>query len=106
MCARKKVPSGVWTLVSWLVVLPIVHASASTEAAAQAQGNRDDSDEQAIPTSCVTCHGIDIIRAQRLSAAAWLRELDKMIAWGAAVDSSEKEQIVKLLEAKIGRAHV
>jgi len=48
------------------------------------------------------CHGADIIREQRLSSAAWVREVDKMIGWGAAVNATEKDEIVGYLSAHFG----
>ena len=51
---------------------------------------------------CLTCHGVDIVRQQRLSPAAWGREVEKMIGWGAAVGATEKEDIVKYLSAQFG----
>jgi hypothetical protein len=35
--------------------------------------------------SCVQCHSLRIIHSQRLSKAAWTRELDKMAGWGAVM---------------------
>jgi mono/diheme cytochrome c family protein len=35
--------------------------------------------------SCVQCHSLRLIHSQRLSKAAWTRELDKMAGWGAAM---------------------
>lgn len=46
---------------------------------------------------CVVCHESDLIAQQRLPAAAWTRELDKMIRWGAAVEGPERDPIVAYL---------
>ncbi len=35
--------------------------------------------------ACVPCHSLRLIESQRLSAAAWGKELDKMERWGAAI---------------------
>lgn len=35
--------------------------------------------------SCIACHSTRLIDSQRLSAAAWTKEVDKMIGWGAIV---------------------
>ena len=32
---------------------------------------------------CTACHGLRFIHTQRLSKAAWGKELDKMAGWGA-----------------------
>jgi mono/diheme cytochrome c family protein len=34
---------------------------------------------------CVACHGLRFIHSQRLSKAAWGKELDKMAGWGATM---------------------
>ncbi|MGH9675371.1 MAG: hypothetical protein ACRD44_19540 [Bryobacteraceae bacterium] len=39
--------------------------------------------------SCLPCHGLRIIHVQRLSRAAWERELDKMVRWGAVIKDRE-----------------
>ena len=43
---------------------------------------------------CLACHGEDFIAQQRLSAAGWAREVDKMIRWGAAVAPERREALV------------
>ncbi|HXE13859.1 MAG TPA: hypothetical protein VN633_17155 [Bryobacteraceae bacterium] len=35
--------------------------------------------------SCVQCHSLRLVNAQRLSRAAWGKEIDKMMGWGAPV---------------------
>jgi quinoprotein glucose dehydrogenase len=35
--------------------------------------------------SCLPCHSLRLIDSQRLPAAAWQKEVDKMIGWGAVV---------------------
>ena len=42
---------------------------------------------------CLACHGEDFIAQQRLSAAGWAREVDKMIRWGAAVAPERREAL-------------
>lgn len=46
---------------------------------------------------CQVCHDLKLIDQQRLDAAGWAREVDKMIAWGAAVTPAEKAALVALL---------
>ena len=38
---------------------------------------------------CVACHGLRFIHTQRLSRAAWGKELDKMAGWGAEMKDRE-----------------
>jgi mono/diheme cytochrome c family protein len=65
-------------------------------AAAQAQGQPTAADAL-VRTRCLTCHGDDLIRQQRLSREGWEREIDKMIAWGAAVSPAEKSLLADAL---------
>src|SRR5947209_14436599 len=45
-------------------------------------------------TACTTCHDPHIIVQQRLSKAAWGKEVDKMTKWGAIVDASDRDALV------------
>jgi hypothetical protein len=55
---------------------------------------------------CLTCHRAEIIRAQRLSTAAWQRELDKMIGWGAQVSERERNELLSYLSGMFGEKEV
>jgi hypothetical protein len=35
--------------------------------------------------ACVPCHSLRLVESQRLSRAAWGKELDKMERWGAVI---------------------
>lgn len=52
--------------------------SAGTDASA-------DPGKQEEQRSCLPCHSLRLIESQRLSAAAWGKELDKMERWGAVI---------------------
>ena len=39
--------------------------------------------------SCTPCHSLRLIHSQRLSAAAWQKEIKKMIGWGAVVPNQQ-----------------
>jgi hypothetical protein len=45
-------------------------------------------------TACLMCHDSHIIVQQRLSKTAWGKEVDKMIKWGAIVNSSDRDPLV------------
>src|SRR5215469_9373191 len=47
--------------------------------------------------ACLTCHDARIIVQQRLSKAAWVKEVDKMTKWGAAVDAKDREALIEYL---------
>src|ERR1700730_846595 len=44
--------------------------------------------------ACSTCHEPRIIVQQRLSKAAWTKEVDKMIRWGAEVDPNDRDALI------------
>ena len=50
-------------------------------------------------TACTTCHDAHIIVQQRLSKAAWGKEVDKMIKWGAIVSPSDRDALVEYFSA-------
>src|SRR5277367_1953007 len=50
-------------------------------------------------TSCLECHEARIILQQRLSKAAWTKEVDKMMKWGAVVDAADRDALIDYLSA-------
>jgi hypothetical protein len=53
-------------------------------------------------TACTECHEARIILQQRLSKAAWTKEVDKMIKWGAVVDASDHDPLIDYLSTNFG----
>jgi hypothetical protein len=47
--------------------------------------------------SCLECHEARIILQQRLSKAAWTKEVDKMTKWGALVDPADRDALIDYL---------
>jgi hypothetical protein len=50
-------------------------------------------------TTCTECHEARIIVQQRLSKAAWTKEVDKMTKWGALVDPADRDALIEYLSA-------
>jgi hypothetical protein len=48
-----------------------------------------DSGRQEEQRACTPCHSLRLVDSQRLSRAAWQKELTKMIGWGAVVTDKE-----------------
>ena len=48
-------------------------------------------------TACMECHESRIILQQRLNKAAWTKEVDKMIKWGAVVDAKDRDALIDYL---------
>lgn len=70
--------------------------AASHDPAAVAAG------EAVFKEACRTCHGDDLAEQQRLTAAGWGREVDKMVRWGARVSAEEKPALVAYLVSRWG----
>jgi mono/diheme cytochrome c family protein len=51
---------------------------------------------------CLACHGARIIVQQRLSKAAWTKEVDKMTKWGAEVDPKDRDALIDYLSTNFG----
>ena len=71
--------------------------TASHDAAAAAAG------EAVFKEACRVCHDDDMSAQQRLTAAGWGREVDKMVRWGAKVSAAEKPALVAYLTSRWGR---
>lgn len=53
-------------------------------------------------TACLECHDAPIIAQQRLSKAAWTKEVDKMVKWGALVDAADRDALIEYLSVNFG----
>lgn len=53
-------------------------------------------------TACTECHDARIILQQRLSKAAWTKEVDKMSKWGALFDAQDRDALIDYLSANFG----
>jgi len=50
--------------------------------------------------ACLSCHEADLIVSQRLSRAGWVREVEKMVRWGAVIADTEKDPLVDYFTAR------
>ena len=53
-------------------------------------------------TACAECHEARIVVQQRLSKAAWTKEVDKMTKWGALVEPQDRDALIDYLSANFG----
>lgn len=53
-----------------------------------------------VDTRCLTCHDVRLIEQQRLTAAGWAREVEKMIGWGASLTEPEKAALIEYLSER------
>lgn len=84
------------SLVAYLTRSFGVRPAASHDAAAAAAG------EAVFKAACRVCHDDDLSEQQRLTAAGWGREVDKMVRWGAKVTPEEKPSLVAYLTSRWG----
>ena|SRR5262249_14060559 len=85
MCKRSLLVSAVFSLV----LLPLLYAEDPPLPPGRAQAK--------VQTSCMECHESRIILQQRLNKAAWTKEVDKMIKWGAVVDPEDRDLFIEYL---------
>ena len=52
--------------------------------------------------ACLECHEARIILQQRLTKAAWTKEVDKMMKWGALVDAKDRDALIDYLSSNFG----
>jgi hypothetical protein len=50
-----------------------------------------------VKTACLECHDAHIIVQQRMGKAAWTKEVDKMIKWGALVEPGDRDTLIEYL---------
>lgn len=55
-----------------------------------------------VTTACTECHDARIVVQQRLSKAAWTKEVDKMTKWGALVDPQDRDAFIDYLSTNFG----
>jgi hypothetical protein len=49
---------------------------------------------------CLPCHSLRLVHSQRLSRAAWSRDLDKMAGWGVRLQ--DREALLEYLVSEFG----
>ena len=83
-------------------VLSIALLSAALMAAEQLSPNEQlpaGAAKEKAEAACLSCHEARIIVQQRLSKAAWSKEVDKMIKWGAEVDPKDRDALIDYFSA-------
>jgi sulfite oxidase len=93
--AEEWTPSGYgWNVVSKVGVN--VSSTRPNPAAAAAENGPGQTDP-GFKTSCLVCHGDDVVKQQRLTRAQWDREITKMTNWGAQV--KDRDALLNYLSA-------
>jgi DMSO/TMAO reductase YedYZ molybdopterin-dependent catalytic subunit len=94
-------PSG----YGWNVVPRVgVNVTGSPGTGAPAATTRPDGPPApaALKSSCLACHGDDVIGQQRLTRAQWDAEINKMTGWGAKVSDQDRSALLDYLAARFG----
>jgi len=106
---RRLVPIGLLLALAWLINGPLGVLDLSAERRAAAQGVATHQASADLPDgpgveiarrACLSCHEADLIVSQRLSRAGWVREVEKMVRWGAVIADSEKDPLVDYFTAR------
>ncbi|MFL6443853.1 MAG: cytochrome c1 [Candidatus Sulfotelmatobacter sp.] len=81
--------------LSRLLLLPALACCAlATDSATLERGR------QAEQKACTPCHSLRLVDSQRLSAAAWKKEIAKMVGWGTVVP--DQQVLLDYLSAEYG----
>jgi DMSO/TMAO reductase YedYZ molybdopterin-dependent catalytic subunit len=91
-------PSGyLWNAIDRVRVDVAATQSPPPHASHAQAGEGSDDAPDAFTRSCLICHDRDLIAQQRLPRAGWVREVEKMMRWGAPVSEPEKTALVDYL---------
>ena len=85
-----------------VIVAVLVFAFSALSGAMLAQELPPGSGAEVLKTRCASCHERDLVTSQHLSAAGWGRELDKMVRWGARLETADRDVLVPYLAANFG----
>jgi len=96
--------AGLWFARLWLILA--VLAGLRPSPAARAQAQRPDLPpgpvQQKARTACAECHDARILLQQRLERKIWIKEIDKMVRWGALVDSQDRDAFIDYFSSNFG----
>ena len=84
-------------IVTRVLVLTFACASLAAAQSSGAPSLPEGPMKQKVTTACTECHEVRIILQQRLSKAAWTKEVDKMTKWGAVVESADRDAFIDYL---------
>lgn len=89
-------------------VVPLLLALAASAAAPPADEDQDDEDRayqaglarRAMQDNCLICHSEEMIASQRLTAAQWKTEVEKMVGWGAPLPPEQQTMLIDYLASQ------
>ncbi len=77
-----------------LLVSICAGAAPGADPAVMARGQKEEA------RSCIPCHSLRLVHSQRLTRAAWTKEVDKMAGWGTKI--ADREALLEYLAANFG----
>lgn len=83
-----------------LVLLAVLAVTGLRSVTASPQDLPDGKGADIARNRCLLCHEADVIVAQKLSRPGWVREVEKMVRWGAVVKDEEKDALVDYFAAR------
>lgn len=90
---------GIRLILSGALLSAAILASSSLWAASPTEQLPAGPMQEKATAACTSCHEARIIVQQRLSKAAWTKEVDKMTKWGAEVDPKDRDALIDYLSA-------
>ncbi len=78
-----------------VLIAPGLKAQSSLQDAGSTESLPPGPMQQKATTTCTECHEARIILQQRLSKAAWTKEVDKMTKWGALVEAADRDALIE-----------
>ncbi|HTW32405.1 MAG TPA: hypothetical protein VMD76_12055 [Candidatus Sulfotelmatobacter sp.] len=88
---------GLALLLATSIVLPLALRAQKSDTAKPTADLPSGAMQAKATTACTECHEARIILQQRLSKAAWTKEVDKMTKWGALVDPADRDALIEYL---------
>jgi mono/diheme cytochrome c family protein len=96
-------PSGyLWNVIDRVRVYAEVPRPAPPAEANRSPVGETEPGRRVFDNRCLDCHENDLTRQQRLAHSGWVREIDKMVRWGATVTDSEREALLDYLSRQFG----
>ncbi len=90
-------PSALALVLAAALAMPVVSRAQKSSSAKPTADLPAGAMQATATTACTECHEARIILQQRLSKAAWTKEVDKMTKWGALVDPKDRDALIDYL---------
>lgn len=69
-----------------------------------AQSLPEEKNGEKVRKICSLCHGFEVVKSQSLSKSEWTDIVERMIKWGAPIETEEdKEAIINYLASHFGK---